>query len=297
MDLAEFKQFAEQLAPGDASRGGPRETVPSNDALQVLLAALAERQERHLQLPLIHPDRQPFRFDVFKAWRHFQNIKADKEQTSEAFCLFNALPWRNVDVAAKRFLDTEHGRAIYASEPFLPDLLDDHAALRRMPKGTLAHDYCDFMERDGLTAAGLVSEYEHRHSGEPRIDDKIEWYVDRLRDTHDLLHVLTVFRRDSLGEQCVLAFVFHQRPSWGHIALAYGGTMVTGHATGTYLGVLRAVREAQLIGQSCPPIAEESVRDLLATPTDAVRQRFGIRPARLYGELHRKWREAGIEPN
>lgn len=247
-------------------------------------------------VPLRHPDRARFRLKPAKALRHWADFKRDKEQTHLAFSIFNALPWTGVDAAAARFLATGEGRRIYASEASLPEILDDHAALRRMPKGSLAHDYCDFTEREGLSAAGLVAEYELCREGRPRIDDRIEWYLDRLRDSHDLLHILTGFNRDALGEQCVLAFVFKQRPSWGHLFIAYAGAVVTKRCTRTRAPVLGAVREAQLIGRNCPPIADQSIRDLLSMQTDDIRRKFGIRPARLYGEVHRIWREEGLDP-
>ena len=248
-------------------------------------------------VPLRHPDRAPLRLQPAKALRLFNAFKRDKEQTYLAFSVFNALPWTRVDAAASRFLATPEGRRIYESEPSLPEILDDHATLRRMPKGSLAHDYCDFMEREGLSAAGLVAEYELCREGRPRIDDRIEWYVDRLRDSHDFLHILTGFGRDALGEQCVLAFVFKQRPSWGHLFIAYAGAVVTRRCTGTRAPVLRAVREAQLIGRACPPLAEQSILDLMPLQTDDIRRKFGLRPARLYGEVHRIWHQEGLDPH
>lgn len=247
-------------------------------------------------LPLRHPDRQPPRFDFLQAWKHFSAFKDDKEQTNVVFCVFDSLPWIGIDRAAEEFLTSDRGRAIYASEPSLAELLDDHAALRRLPRGSLAHDYCDFMEREGLTAAMLVRETEAMKGGRPRHADRIQWYIDRQRDVHDLLHVITTYGRDGLGEQCVLAYVFKQRPSWGHIFIAYAGAIVTRHRLGTRAPVLRAVREAQRMGKASPRLAEESIRDLLAMSTEAVREKFAIRLPRLYGEVHRIWREAGIDP-
>lgn len=247
-------------------------------------------------VPLRHPDREPFRLQPAKAMRIWAEFKRDKEQTHLAFAIFNALPWTTVDAAATQFLARDEGRRIYASEPALPEILDDHAALRRLPKGALAHDYCDFMEREGLSAAGLVAEYELCREGRPRLDDRIEWYVDRLRDTHDFLHILGRYGRDALGEQCALAFVFKQRPSWGHLFIAYAGAMVVKRCTGTRAPVLRAVREAQLLGRACPPLAEQSIRDLLAMQTSDVRRQFGLKVPRLYDEVHRVWREEGLDP-
>jgi ubiquinone biosynthesis protein COQ4 len=296
MDLAEFRRFAEQLPPAESLRAGTSETVPNDQALEELLAAFIAGQCPRPQLPLIHPDRQPMRLDWLKAWKHFRLLGSDKERTSDAFCVFRALPWVGVSDAACAFLATSQGRAIYADEPYLPDILDDHAALRRLPRGSLGQDYCNHMERDGLSAAALVAEYEKGRSDGGRIDDRVEWYLDRLRDTHDLLHVLTGFGRDVLGEQCVLAFVFKQRPSIGHLFVGYAGAALTRFNSPWQVPVLRAVFEARQIGKSCLPIAEQPIRELLAMPTENVRARLGLRPARRYHDALRIMRERGIDP-
>ena len=296
MDLAEFRLFAEQLPAADAVQGGLASVAPSEDALKEALAKFEAEQLRHLSLPLVHPDRQPLRFDWPAAFRHFRILGNDKERTDEAFCVFDALPWLGMTDAARAFLASEQGQAIYASERYLPEILDDHAALRRLPKGSFGQDYCDVMERDGLSAAGLIADFEAARGGRVRLDDKIEWYAERLRDTHDLLHVLTGFGRDVLGEQCVLTFVFGQRPSIGHLFVGYAGALLTRFNTGWEVPVLRAVYEARQIGKHCLPIAEQPIRELLAMPTDAVRARLGLRPASHYPEARRIWRERGIDP-
>ena len=60
-------------------------------------------------VPMRHPDRAPLRYQFFKAWQAFVRFKDDKEQTSVAFCVFDALPWIDIDLAAERFLATPHG--------------------------------------------------------------------------------------------------------------------------------------------------------------------------------------------
>ena len=293
MDLAEFHRFTQQLPVTDSLRGGAGDALPDEN---LLVGFLAE-QERHLQLPLVHPDRQPLRFNWLSALQHFRNLGSDKDRTEEAFYIFEALPWVGVTDAACAFLATPRGQTIYASEPFLPDILDDHAALRRLPKGSLGQEYCDHMEHDGLTAAGLVAEFDGCRGGRVRLDDKVEWYVDRLRDTHDLLHVLTGFDRDVLGEQCVLAFVFKQRPSIGHLFVGYAGAALTRFNSPWKVPILRAVLEARQIGKACPPIVELPIRELLAMPIEAARARMNLRPAIHYPEARRIWREEGIDPH
>ena len=76
----------------------------------------------------------------------------------------------------------------------------------KCPPGHLAHAYCDFMEREGLTAQGLVDEFDRFAKHHEQFRDQFRWYLDRMRDVHDMLHVLTGYGRDALGEACVLAF-------------------------------------------------------------------------------------------
>ena len=168
------------------------------------------------RLPFWHPERKPYKRNLRKAWHHFFEFKKDKEDTSEVFKFFHHLPWVDVDKRVAAFLSTERGKHVLETEPFLPDILDDHEMLRRdYPKGSLAHAYCDYMEQEGLSAAGLVAEFEEFRFEDGRPNDQIEWYNDRLRDTHDLLHLLSGIGRDTLGEATLGAYVFGKGQAMG----------------------------------------------------------------------------------
>ena len=240
--------------------------------------------------------RPPRRYRPLKAWRHFRALVKDKEDTGQVFHIFEALPWKGMYAAGSSFLESERGRAIMEREAKLPALLDDHAALRRLPRGSVAHAYCDFMEREGLTAQGLVDEYARFLGDRPDYSDQMSDYLNRMRDTHDLLHVLTGYGRDALGEQCVLAFTYSQQPTPGNLLIAYAGAWEIRRVAPGKAPVFRAVREGQRLGKACPRVAELSVSDLLAMPLDTARERLNITPARHYAEAHRIWRAEGIDP-
>lgn len=244
---------------------------------------------------LLHPDRPQAAYRPLRAIRNFQMLMKDKEDTAAVFRIFESLPSKDFIARIADLTLSERGTYLRQTEPRLPEILDDHAALRRTPKGSLAHAYCDFMEAEGLTAAGLVAESER--TGRPRFPDLVEWYFNRSRDTHDLFHVLTGYGRDALGEASVLLFTHGQSPSQGHLLIGYAGAAnIKKMAKGTKAPVFGAVREAHRIGKGAPPLIAQPIRQLLERPLEDVRAELRIPKPQQYRECHRIWQAEGIDP-
>ena len=247
--------------------------------------------------PISHPDRPKPVFQFAKAWHHFRILIKDKEQTEHIVAIVDTLPWRGLGERASAFLSTERGRAIFQAEPYLPDFLDDHAALRRTPKGSFAHAYCDFMEREGLSAAGMVAATSARDADQRLFNDGVAWYIDRLRDFHDIVHILTGYGRDLLGEQSVLAFTYHQRPCPGNLFLAWAGVVMMKAKMKTRAPIVRALREARRNGKQCPHIVEQPIQDLFAMPLDRVRAMFNVPEPHYYRKVQEIFRAEGVDPH
>lgn len=241
-----------------------------------------------------NPARPRPRRDVRKALRKFQALIKDKENTALVFEIYEALPSRHFLPRARALTLSEAGEALRMDEPALAPILDDHATLRKLPAGSVAHAYCDFMEAEGLSAAGLVAESEK--TGRPKYDDLVQWYGFRQRDTHDLMHVLTGYGRDALGEQCVLLFTHGQSPAPGHLLLGYAGAYNITKQVKSKAPVFKAVREAHRLGKTCPPLIAMSIRELLAMDLADARERLGITPAKWYKRCHEIWHAEGIDP-
>jgi ubiquinone biosynthesis protein COQ4 len=152
------------------------------------------------------------------------------------------------------------------------------------------------MEREGLTAAGLVAESEKFRAGQARHDDQLERFGNRLRDTHDLYHVLSGYGRDALGEQCVLAFSYGMTPSWGILFIAWAGAREMRRRVPRDINVYAAVREAQRIGRAAMHIAHQDIEALLAEPLEAARARLNIGAPSAYHAAHAAMRAHGIDP-
>ena len=267
-----------------------------SDGVEADVVVETPRESQFDDKAFIDPRRQQFGYRPLKAWHHFRELLKDKENTEEVFHIFESLPWKGVEPAARAYLASERGRQIRTSEAYLVPILDDHAALRLMPAGSVAQAYCDFMEREGLSAQGLIDEFDKFSANRPKFDDQLEWYFRRLRDTHDLLHVLTGYGRDALGEACVLAFTYSQQPAPANLFISYLAGLNMRKRGTTDAPILRAIREGQRLGKACPRIAEQSIRELLAMPLDEARAKLNITPAKFYHEVHQVWQDNGIDP-
>lgn len=240
------------------------------------------------------PRRPQPKYSIRAALHHFRELLKDKEDTSHVFRIYESLPSKHFMPSVEALALSPKGEELRAKEPYLPPILDDHESLRALPQGSVAHAYCDFMEREGLSAAGLVAEAEKL--GRPKYGDLVEWFGFRQRDTHDLMHVLTGYGRDALGEQCVLLFTHGQSPSHGHLFIGWAGALHIKKTVKSRAPVYRACAQAQRTGKVCPALVGMSIRELLAMDLEDARAQFGIPEPHWYKECHRVWREEGVDP-
>ena len=84
-------------------------------------------------IPFHHPDRPSNEFRPLKAWRHFQNLMADKEDTEQVFHIIAALRGDRFRQIAGKFWHSEKGQRLFASNQRLIDVLDDHDTLKKLP--------------------------------------------------------------------------------------------------------------------------------------------------------------------
>ena len=251
-----------------------------------------------MSLPTVfrHPEREAPRFRPFKALSHFRKLIRNKEDTEQVFRIFEALPRKGVFADAQKFCESETGRRLMRAEAWLPSILDDHDTLKKLPVGSVGRAYVDFMESEGLTAAGLVEESEKMTRGRRQFDDQLQWYFNRQRDTHDMLHVLTGYGRDALGEQCVLAFTYGQNKSFGNIFIAYAGGFEVKRSAKSDAPVFGAIREGQRNGTAAANLVEEDITRLLAEPIADVRKRLNIGEPTKYRQAHAQFRHRGVDP-
>ena len=155
------------------------------------------------------------------AWRALQALINDPEDTVQVFRIMRALTGKSLWKQYVKFKKLPVGQQILAERRELLSTLADRSALKKLPEGSLGKTYIDFMEREGITAEGLVEASEETY--DEFTDKDLERYVMRTREMHDLWHVVTGYGRDGLGEVCVVAFSYGQTKSLGFAAIALMG--------------------------------------------------------------------------
>lgn len=158
------------------------------------------------------------------AWDALMRLRDDPDDTRAVFEIIDALTGPGDDKMFQRYRKTEAGRRVLEERRDLLTVLKDRDALMALPAGSLGREYAEFTARENLSADGLV---EASETGNERYEDLGEdraRFAKRLRDCHDLEHVVTGYGRDLRGEGALLAFGLAQ--GWNHgigavVAMAY----------------------------------------------------------------------------
>jgi len=201
---------------------------------------------------------------------------ADKEDTAQVFHIIEALNGNALEKNLRRATSTPEGRARFAERRALAPLLDDHDSFGTLAPDSVGRAYIDFMKREGLSAAGLVAESEINRDGAKRFDDDLTWFGDRLRDTHDMYHVLSGYGRDGLGEAALLAFTYGQQPGRGVIFIAFMAFRRMRKTLPSSLDLKAVWREARKNGQAAEKIVDQDILALLHEPLAEARARLNI---------------------
>jgi ubiquinone biosynthesis protein COQ4 len=208
------------------------------------------------------------------AIRAVRRLMTDPDDTAQVFAIFRALRGKSGIRAFRRFAQSPTGRQVIGEKRRLLHTLSNRAHLAALPAGSFGHTYFNFMEGEGLTAKGLV-EASQAWEKDP-VPADMELFRERMRDAHDLTHVLTGYGRNPLGEVCLLAFMHaHNRN------LVAALIVLTGLRRMPRVG-RRAVIEAWRHGRKARWLQDQDFEALLPRPLDALRHELNIAVPLLY---------------
>jgi len=230
--------------------------------------------------------------EALKALRDFSKNPQD---TTQVFRLTDALRGRSMVAPFTRFAASPNGAAVLKERRQLLSALSNRAALRALPEGTFGRAYADFMAEEDLSAEGLVALSGAKESWTSASASDMEFYGARMREMHDLYHVLAGYGRDELGEICVLAFSYQQQRTRSFKAI-YGLGQIKLALEWRSRKVFAAIREAERHGRIAAWLPAEDLENLLTENLLSLRQRFNILPPVIYPALIREMRARANAP-
>ncbi|MES2254052.1 MAG: Coq4 family protein [Pseudomonadota bacterium] len=219
------------------------------------------------------------RLRPIEAVKAVRRLMANPEATQEVFVILRAMRGRSGITLFRRFQGSAMGASILVEKRNLFATLSDSAALAALPAGSLGRTYHRFMASENLSPAGLVAPSQAYR--DDLVSDEVALFRDRMRDMHDLTHILTGYGRDPLGELCLLAFMYAHT---GNLGMAL--IVLMGFSRVESKAARRAVIEAWRHGRKARWFADMDWEAMLPQPLDALRQRFNVvRPVAYYGVM------------
>jgi ubiquinone biosynthesis protein COQ4 len=221
------------------------------------------------------------------ALRAFGRLMRDKEDTRQVFEIMNALTGLSTPKGYARLTWAAGGVAFAREE--LSRSFSDPVWLAKFEPGTVGAAYREFMSRENLTTEGLRKDNE---AVSPFVEAPhvFAWYARRLRDIHDVWHILTGYGRDALGEACLVAFSHAQT---GNKGFGFIGLMASFRVRSDSYPVptKRAVWEAWRNGRKAAWLPAQDYAAVFAEPLESARARLGIASPKIYLSVPEEVRE------
>ena len=220
-------------------------------------------------------------YDWARAIAALRRLFKNKEDTAEVFEIMFALNGRAYAEDYARLLETsEGGRIAYERIEFAERLLQSEW-VASFPPGSVGAAYREFQATEHLSMGGLIEE-SHKALPAEELDQRhpYAWWFRRIRDLHDVWHVLTGYGRDALGEMCLAAFAYQEVRGAGWALIVTGGFLrCHGPAAGA---ARRAMLEARARAMRAAWLPGEDYEQLMFEPLEAARARLRLTPPRAY---------------
>jgi ubiquinone biosynthesis protein COQ4 len=178
-----------------------------------------------------------------------RRLVADVNDTRQVLVLSLALNAPRLPELLSRFLAADDGVALMQEQPSIDSRGVDYAWLRTLSADTLGGAYVRMLD-----SAGLDPDLFQPPPGLPR---EHTYLAQRMRQSHDLWHVVTGYRTDVPGEIELLAFSHAQTRMPSFLVLVVGGLLRYGLA---HRDLFRRVRAAHRRGRRArflPPVRWE----------------------------------------
>jgi ubiquinone biosynthesis protein COQ4 len=222
------------------------------------------------------------RLHPLQAMRAMRVLRRDPDDTAAAIRVIAALAGGSGRRGFRRFRGSALGAQMLREKRDLYAMLTDHPRLKTMPSGSLGRTLVEWFEREKISTEGLAEASKAaRGESDAATSDDEQIYGSRLRNLHDVYHVLTGYDRDLRGESAVLAFTVGQSYHRGIAYLVWTALRQEGwNSPGG-----RLIRSAYRRGQRAKPLVDQDWEALFPRPIDELREELGVGAPPVYEQL------------
>ncbi len=193
-------------------------------------------------------------------------LMRNPDDTVEVFLLGITLNAPRLPAFIGRIAADPSGLALLSERPGLDSRSVDWAKLRALPASTLGGAYTRYLDDNGLDP--------DLFQAPPSLPAIPRWVAQRVRQTHDLWHVLTGYAPDVPGELALQAFTYAQLRMPSAWLIAVLGTLLRAP------GSARRVWDGYRRGQAASFLPVVRFEDLWEKDLEEVRAMLGVEPAR-----------------
>jgi ubiquinone biosynthesis protein COQ4 len=225
------------------------------------------------------------------AHRALRALSQNPDDTAQGIVAIAALTGNSNERLFRRFKRSEKGREILRQRRDLYALLSDHERMLAMPPGSLGRTIVEWFIREDISAQGLAAASEQAaktFGGRSDVSDEARVFGSRVRNLHDVFHVVAGYDRDVRGEIAVLTFTFAQTGNTG-IGYLIGRSLLR---NGWNSETGRLIRQAYQRGRRATWLLDADWETLFEQPIDQVREQLGVGEPPVYEQL----RSAGAPP-
>jgi ubiquinone biosynthesis protein COQ4 len=204
-----------------------------------------------------------------RAFKALTTVMADPDRTDQVLVFSTYANAGTMHRRLHRFYDDPRGRRLYDERRTIDSRTIDLAALAALPTDTLGFAYATFLRSRDLTPEIFDGPPEHVS------DPRAAYVIQRMRQTHDLWHVVTGHETDPFGEIALQAFTFGQIGAPSTLVLSAAGAL---NFRRLRPGLARAVLAAFKAGRAANPFVIFPWEDHWTTPLAEVQRLLNVTP-------------------
>lgn len=218
------------------------------------------------------------------------------QDTEQFFRVTDAIDGRQYERNFQRYIASPVGSRLNAERVDFSAVLADRDHLSCQPADSLAQAYLNFLAAEDLDMDMLMNAERASQAAALQVDDARRIYICNGIALHDILHVVTGYGRDPVGEACLLAFTAEQFSLTGVGLLAHGIALREQARFGTR-PILAMTAEARRNAKAATWIADIDWREFFPRPLEEARQALGAQPPEKYLEYFAGSSTHAIPPN